>query len=141
MNKKTIFFACVLALSLITIAIAQTSKITLREVKDCKTINWETEEPEYGTCRRDYTTIVCDDEPINKSCHEETRYYDYTCQTGTRTVQHSEEVCTPKAFEITKELADTVTEKGRINFKEWGKCSYEKQDDKLIVEFFFFDFV
>lgn len=133
MNKKTILLISVLALSLIAIAMAQSSKISLTQVNDCKTIEWETEEPVYGTCQQEYTQTFCDDPPINKSCHEETNYYEYPCQTGTNIIPHSERVCTPKAFEIEKETADIVTEKGRINFKDWGKCSYQTEEDNLIV--------
>jgi len=118
MKKRTIFFACILALSLIAIAVAQSNKITMKVLKDCKTIEWETEEPIYGTCQREHViNTVCDDEPINKSCHDETEFYEYRCRTGTNIIPHSEKVCEPKAFEITKETADIVTEKGRINFK------------------------
>lgn len=133
MKKTTIFFVTILALSLIAIAIAQNNKISLTQVNDCETIEWETEELVYGTCKQEYTTTICDDPPINKSCHEETEYYEYQCQTGTNKIPHSERVCTPKAFEITKELGATVTEKGRINFKEWGKCSYEAGEDNIII--------
>ena len=133
MRKRTIFFVCVLALSLIAIAMAQNNKISLTQVNDCVTNEWETEEPIYGTCQQEYTGTVCDDPPINNSCHEETNYYEYQCQTGTQKIPHTEKVCTPKAFEITKETADTVTEKGMINFKEWGKCSYEKQENGITV--------
>ncbi len=133
MRKRTIFFATILALSLIAIAIAQTNKITMKVLKECKTIEWETEEPIYGTCQQEYIQTVCDDPPINKSCHEEIKYHEYQCRTGTNIIPHSEKICTQKAFEITKEAADVVTEKGRINFKEWGKCFYEKQEDGIIV--------
>jgi len=46
---------------------------------------------------------------------------------------NEEQVCEPKAYQITKETADVVTETGKIEFKEWGECSYEKQDEKIIV--------
>jgi len=128
MKKKTIIFACIIALVLITTAIAQTNKISLAEVKDCKTVEWETEEPVYGTCTQETLQTVCTDEPKNESCQQQTLSQEYSCQTGTKTVEHSEEVCEPKAIEITKEFNDVITEKGRINFKEWGKCSYEKEE-------------
>ncbi len=133
MKKRNILLISVLALSLIAIAIAQTNKITMKVIKDCKTIEWETEEPVYGMCQREYIQTVCDDEPINKSCHKETKYYEYECQTGTNIIPHSKEECTPKAFEITKELGAVVTERGRINFKEWGECSYETGEDNIII--------
>lgn len=133
MKKRTILFIAILALSLIAISVAQNNKITLKEIRDCKTINWETEEQIYGTCQREYIKTVCDDPPINKSCYQKTEYYNYTCKTGTKIIPHSKKVCTPKAFEITKEIGATVTERGRINFKEWGKCSYEKEGNNLII--------
>ncbi len=132
-NKKTIFFACVFVLILAAIVIAQTSRVSLKGIEKCKTIEWETEDPIYGTCREGYITTICDDPPINKSCHEETAYYDYRCQTGTETIQHSKEECDIESLEITKEVEGIVTEKGRINFKEWGKCSNKKEDSELII--------
>ncbi len=103
-NKKTVFFVCVFVLILAVIVIAQTSSVSLKGIEKCKTIEWETEEPIYGTCQKEYMKEVCDDEPINKSCHQETAYYNYTCQTGTETIQHSKEECDIESLEITKEV-------------------------------------
>jgi len=132
-KTRTIFFVCILALSLIAIAIAQNNKITMRILKDCKTVEWETEKPIYDACQIEYIETICNDEPINKSCYGETRYQDYTCKTGTKIIPHSEEVCEPSSFEITKETADVVTEKGNINFGEWGECSYEAQETDITI--------
>jgi hypothetical protein len=133
MKKRTIFFVCILALSLIAIAVAQSNKMTMKVLKECKTIEWETEEPIYDTCQGESITTICDDEPINKTCHEETKYHEYRCKTGTNIIPHSEKICAQKAFEITKETADVVTEKGRINFKEWGECSYEQEGNDITI--------
>ncbi len=131
-NKKTIFLA-ILALSLIAIVIAQTNKVSLESIEKCKTIEWETEDPVYETCQKEDITTICDDEPTNKSCHQETAYRDYQCQKGTKTTQHSKEECGIESFEITKEVDDTITEKGKIDFKEWGKCSDTKENNELII--------
>ncbi|MEA2036036.1 MAG: hypothetical protein U9O94_00900 [Nanoarchaeota archaeon] len=133
MKKSTILFIAILALSLIAISVAQSNQISLKTINDCKTVEWETEEPVYGTCQYETEETMCEDEPINESCTVETVYHDYECVTGTKTVEHSEKVCTPKAFEITKETADVVTETGRITFEEWGECSYETGDIDITV--------
>jgi hypothetical protein len=133
MKKLNILFLAAIAISVIAISMAQTNKISLTEVRDCYTREWETEEPVYGTCQQESTQRICDDPPANESCREETNYYDYECQTGTNIIPHSERVCTPKAFEITKEDAGITTETARINYKEWGQCSHETDGDNLII--------
>ena len=133
MKKRTILIICILAISIVAITRAQVSKIGLTQVNDCKDIEWETEEPIMGTCQREIVNTICDDPPQNQSCYQETNYYDYPCQTGTKKVQHSDRACSPKAFEVTKEDSGRIMEKGRITFDNWGLCSYEKEGDTLII--------
>ena len=133
MRKRTILLISILAISLIAMAAAQTNKINIANVKSCKTIEWETQENVYGTCTKEYTARICDDTPLNKSCHQEVKSYEYKCKKGTKTVPHSEKVCTTNAFQITKKDGDTIIEKGMINFKEWGKCSYEIKEKSIII--------
>ncbi|MEA2037840.1 MAG: hypothetical protein U9O94_10120 [Nanoarchaeota archaeon] len=109
-------------------ALLQNANLSFQQVEDCKTEYWETREPIYGTCQIEHKINVCDDYPINKSCHEETKYYEYECKTGTETFQHSKEICTPSELRITRK-----NEEGRINFKDWGKCSTQEGNGALIV--------
>lgn len=133
MKKSIVLIACILIVGAIALTTAQVNKVSLAQINDCKTVEWETEEPVYGTCQHDYIKTVCDDYPINKSCHEEKEIREYDCQTGTEKLTNSKEVCEPKALQITKEDTTKITETGKINFKDWGLCSYEKQDTTITV--------
>ena len=127
-----IVIACMAVLA--ALVIAQTAKFSLTEVQDCTTNSWQTEEPIWGTCQKAFTTTICDDEPTNKSCHDGTAYYPVACVTGTQIMQHSEDVCTPKAIQITQKSGDVTVEQGSIEFKEWGKCSYANDKSVIICD-------
>lgn len=113
-------------------AIQVTDDISLEDIKDCKTVYWDETQDIYGTCTHKYTEIVCDDPPLNTSCHEEERIYEYSCKTGTKKVQKSKEVCRDKEIQLTIDEL-TKTETYKLEYGEWGKCSYETEGQTLII--------
>ena len=131
--RKKLIFGIIVLICVIAVAVATVDRISMTAVQDCKTVEWATEEPAYGTCQYAYNRTVCDDYPINNSCHVELYYDDYPCQTGTNTIPHSEKQCTTEAYEIKKEEAGIATETGRINFKNWGECSYVVEEPNIII--------
>ncbi len=104
------------------------STVQFSELANCKTRYWETEEPVVGMCQKEKTKKVCDDEPINLSCHEETVFRDYSCITGTKAVLHTEETCESKELEITN-----ANERLKIDFETWGKCTPIEEEEDLVV--------
>ncbi len=105
----------------------QNTNISFEQIDDCKTIFWDEEEPVYEICKEEYNQRICNDPPINQSCHDEIRDYNYTC-IKTQIVHHNREDCKPKELKITKS-----NEIGRINFGDWGKCTTQEDKDALTV--------
>jgi len=109
-----------------------TSDISLEDIKDCETFYWDEAIPIYGTCTEYYDATVCDDEPFNTSCHTEQKSYDYRCKTGTQVIQKSREECKDKKIEVAIDKL-TKTENYRLEYAEWGKCSYTAEDETLVI--------
>ena len=109
-----------------------TTDISLEEIKDCKTSYWEETMDVYGTCTNTNIVTICDDEPLNTTCHTEDRSYNYSCKTGTNTIQKSKEECEDREIKL---VIDKLTglEKYDLNYGEWGKCSYTTEQDTLII--------
>ena len=141
MNKKIILFVCMLvllALSLVAYSVSKitqtqvTNDISLKKIEDCKTIYWEETMDVYGTCTQTNIVTICDDEPLNTTCHTEDRSYDYRCKTGTNTIPKSREECKDKEMQLTIDKL-TGIEEYSLNYAEWGKCSYTTEQDTLII--------
>lgn len=109
-----------------------TNDISLEDIKDCKTVYWDETEDVYGICTDYYNTTVCDDEPLNTSCHIEEKSYNYTCKTGTKTVQKSREECRETEMNIAVD-ALSGTKNYKLEYGEWGKCSYETEGQTLVI--------
>jgi len=109
-----------------------TGDISLEEVKDCKTIYWNETKDVYGTCTQPYTATVCDDEPLNTSCHTEERYYSDWCKTGTNITEKSREECRDMEMQV---MIDKLrgTENYKLEYGGWGKCSYTTESETLII--------
>lgn len=135
--RKTIAF--ILAIILFSIAayaaitaVQITKDISLQKTEDCKIVEWQEEEPVYGTCTNYYEGRVCDDEPLNTSCQVKELSYNYQCKTGTTKVTRSKQICREKDLQI---LVDNIDGKKayNINYGDWGKCSYSAIDDTLTI--------
>lgn len=130
-KKRIVLILClVLAFSVIAIANKVVSEETVRvsdkvkEVGDCQTFSWQEEENTFGVCTREISEIVCDDAPINESCHNETREMSYNCVNGTKTAEKTSKNCKQKGFLIN----DVV----KLNTQEY-ECSTQEENDKVIV--------
>ena len=109
-----------------------TDDITVTDTKECNTVFYTEEVDTYGNCTHTYDTTVCDDEPLNTSCHTEQQSYDYTCKTGANTVQKSKEECADKELQV------TVTKPGsddhyNLAYGDWGKCSYAPDGEEAVI--------
>jgi len=87
----------------------------------CKNITWQENEPVYGTCTGSREETICLDAPLNQSCSVETIEYSYTCEQGSRVVEHSREECDPTGFLVnnnvrlrTSEYRCSVVDDGKI---------------------------
>jgi hypothetical protein len=58
---------------------------------------------QYGNCS--YDINVCDDAPVNQSCHKITKVY--TCNTGSLNVETTHKNCQTKGYKISKYKLDT----------------------------------
>jgi len=135
--KKALIMIFVLAVLSITVYSVSYSKsnnvqitdnIGLESVQDCQLVTWTEPEPVYGECS--YTEMACDDEPINKSCSEKT--ITYTCKTGEVQTEKSEEICDNNNLRLEVNTAEELKEY-KLDYGEWGKCSYEKQGETLVI--------
>jgi len=116
-----------------------TADISLEEVKDCETIIWTETEPVY-----DYVTRERDVYDICSGFSEENQtWYNYTCLQGTEEYQSYEKIG-EKQVEKSKEVCKDTKMKTTINtlsgtknynlqYGEWGKCSYETEQDTLVI--------
>lgn len=78
---------------LTTAAVTEKTVAGVQEVKDCNTVTWQETENIYGTCTIEIKKNVCSDAPVNKTCTQEVRMVQYSCVTGTQTVQKSRTDC------------------------------------------------
>lgn len=115
-----------------TDSVELTDDISLDKREDCITTFWNEEENVYGTCNAYYNHTVCEDEPYNTSCYTEELSSDYKCITGTKTVQKSKETCADRDMRLT---VDTLagTKEYVLEYGEWGRCSYAKEDEDVII--------
>ena len=109
-----------------------TDDITLEDIQECSAVFWNEEEPLYGTCTKESAIQVCEDEPFNTSCTTEQRSYEYACKTGVNTIQKSREECKDKEMQVTV-AKPTGDEKYKIEYGDWGKCSYAGQGEGILV--------
>lgn len=126
MKNKTEVAIGILILVLVAAGIvAQTNKIYLKKLVSCNNVSYSIIGPVYGNCTRDYPERVCQDPPLNTTCQDQIKTHNYRCQTGTTTVQKSSLDCSPKSFEISRELNAL---KQKIEFLDWGMCSQEGEN-------------
>ena len=130
-----IIVIALVTLSLVAFSLGKTQvtkDISIEELKECETVYWTEVEPVYSTCTGYYETTICDDEPLNQSCHTEQQGYNYTCQTGTLTEEKSKEVCQDKELQVTVEKLG-ADENYKLLYGQWGKCSYQAQDGVAVI--------
>lgn len=135
--KNVLIIVFVLAaLSIAAYSVSKITKVTedisLEEIKDCETVYWNETENVYGTCTSYYNTTVCTDPPLNTSCYIEEKSYDYRCKTGEKTIQKSREECMDKEMQVTIDKL-TKAEKYKLEYGEWGKCSYSTEGETLVI--------
>lgn len=137
MKKLRNLLILVTILAVLSIAAYGVSKITqvtddigLEEITDCKTVYWDESVDVYGNCTQYYNTTVCDES--NTTCQEVEQSYNYTCKTGSQTVQKSKEVCEDKEMRVTLDRVGE-DEEYLLEYGKWGKCSYEAEDETLII--------
>ena len=130
-----------------------TPTISLKEIEDCETIYYDEIEDVYGYVTRErnvygiciyyLNSTVCDDEPLNKSCHTTTTEKEYQCVTGKESYQSYEKIdekvvkknkieCTPKKYLVSVDKKGVVT-KNELDFSDFGPCIYEVENNCLIV--------
>lgn len=109
-----------------------TDDISLEKLQDCNTVYWNESTHIIGNCIRYYNTTICDDEPFNTSCYIGEKSYNYSCRIGTKVVEKNKEVCTEKEFQFTVTRLPK-DEKYRLEYGQWGKCSYEADGETLVV--------
>ncbi len=126
-----IVFAVLVAAGL-AYAVQITADITAENIQDCKTVYWDEVQTIYGNCTYSYNETVCSDPPANTSCTTTEKSYDYQCKTGTQTVQKSKQVCNDKELQFSIDKQTTI-EDYKINYGDWGKCSYSKENNNLVV--------
>ena len=139
MNKMNKVLVTIFALMLFSITVLSATKttqltddISLQEFSDCETIYWDETENVYSTCTNYYNVSTCSDEPFNTSCSVTENSYNYTCKTGTNTVQRSKEICTDKEMRLTVDKL-TGTETFSLEYGDWGKCTYETQGQAVVI--------
>ena len=128
----------VVTLSVVGIAVPRitqvTADISLDQPESCDTFYWDETENTYGTCTNHHNVSVCSDEPFNTTCIvQERAYYNYTCVTSTKTVQKSEVRCEDKDLMSVTVDKPTGTETYRIDYGDWGLCSYTTEAETLVI--------
>ena len=136
-KNPVIIIVVLIALSITSYSITKSSEVSLtddiglEEVKDCKTTYWQEEEPVHGICTDTHTETVCDDEPLNTSCYIQKNSYNYSCITEYQTVQKSREICKDKEILLTVDAL--ITKNYKLEYGEWGKCSYEAEGEAVVI--------
>lgn len=97
---------------------------TITRIESCRDIPYEEEERVYGDCTKSKTDTICDDYPLNKSCHDETREVTYRCLKETRIVQKIRKDCTTTGFIINDAI--------KLNTQNYG-CSVEETNNKMTI--------
>lgn len=136
MKKITIILFALLLLATAsaayTISKSEKTKITedilLEQIKDCETTTWTETAPEYGTCTDQYETIACSDPPLNKSCAKKQETREYKCKTGEKQIEKSKELCKDTKMNVKTNKKDYT-----LNYGDWGKCSYKKEQNVLVI--------
>ena len=77
----------------LTGAVIAEPSAAIQEEQECIQVPYEIQQPIIGSCTETYPTIVCDDYPINSSCHEATEDVTHTCVTGYETITQYKQEC------------------------------------------------
>jgi hypothetical protein len=99
-----------------TIGHAPDLPLTVQRMQTCQNRTVQTEEPIKTNCTYARTELKCDDEPLNKSCHNQDITGTYECYNGTRTLQSVVTDCTTTGY--------LVNDHVRINSSQYN-CSVE----------------
>jgi len=138
MNKKIIVLAFLIVIALSAVAyggnkvIEATEDITLEEIETCKTNYWNETQIVYGECIRYSEETVCNDAPLNTSCHVSEVSSGYQCRKDDEIVERSEELCSYSGIEITIDKF-IGSDKLMLDYGDWGKCSQDVVEDRVLI--------
>jgi len=104
-----------------------TDNMALDKVSQCETIHWEETIDDFGTCTKNVNAKVCEDDPINKTCHTETQTKEYRCYKGKKTAVKSKEICKDTKMIVTTDKQRT------LEYGDWGKCTHSSMGETLLI--------
>lgn len=134
MRKISLAFFVIVLLSLaafnVMSQLQMTPKISLEEKETCQLVNYDEVKDVIGECSETRNVNHClNTSGPNTDCslHQET--LNWTCKTGTQTVQKQKNSCSPhNKYEI---VVDNV--KKELDFSSFGPCAYEVENNCLVV--------
>ena len=85
--------------------VAEPSNQAVQEEQACTQIPYDIQQPIIGSCTETYPAIVCDDFPINSSCHQTMQDVTHDCVTGYQTVTQYKQECHTTALIINNHFA------------------------------------
>jgi hypothetical protein len=123
--RNILFFS--IAISLIFVVSALTINAfseRVEKLEDCTAYPYEVTEPLYSNCTEQRVVQLCEDEPLNTSCVNQSVDYVYLCAGGSKTSVKYRTECETKGVVVDEAL--------QIDTENYA-CNTEDDGDKVIV--------
>ncbi len=139
--KNTILIViAIVVLSLVAYGASKVSEakqvadgVSIELNQDCQTAFWNETETVMGECTSQYEINICDDEPINKSCHTQQKTNEYSCVKESRTVVKNSEICHDTELTLSVNKILNVKDRYKLKYDGFGKCAYTPGNDSAII--------